>query len=93
MDGNAFLTEDAAFLNLQKYFQEKGKDLNIHQLFVQDPERFKKYRYYFTRPFFFKTIFITQVYSCRRVVNIFYNCCLPTFFEASNLQPRKMVKF
>lgn len=54
MDGNAFLTEDAAFLNLQKYFQEKGKDLNIHQLFVQDPERFKKYRYYFHVPFFKK---------------------------------------
>jgi hypothetical protein len=44
MDGNAFLTEDAAFINLQKYFQEKGKDLNIHQLFVQDPERFNKYK-------------------------------------------------
>lgn len=45
MDGNTFLTEDAAFQNLKKYFEEKGKDLNIHQLFVQDPERFNKYRY------------------------------------------------
>lgn len=44
MDGNTFLTEDAAFQNLKKYFEEKGKDLNIHQLFVQDPERFNKYR-------------------------------------------------
>ncbi|XP_032798467.2 LOW QUALITY PROTEIN: glucose-6-phosphate isomerase [Daphnia magna] len=43
MDGNTFLTEDAAFQNLKKYFEEKGKDLNIHQLFVQDPERFNKY--------------------------------------------------
>uniref|UniRef100_A0A0P5I3W1 Glucose-6-phosphate isomerase n=2 Tax=Daphnia magna TaxID=35525 RepID=A0A0P5I3W1_9CRUS len=43
MDGNTFLTEDAAFQNLKKYFEEKGKDLNINQLFVQDPERFNKY--------------------------------------------------
>ena len=46
MDGKTFLTEDEAFKNLQKYFEEKGKHLNIHQLFLQDPERFQKYRYF-----------------------------------------------
>lgn len=43
MDGKTFLTEDEAFQKLQKYFQEKGKDLNIYQMFQQDPERFKKF--------------------------------------------------
>lgn len=45
MEGKAYLNDDEAFQNLQKYFQEKGKNLNIHQLFAEDPDRFKKYRY------------------------------------------------
>nr|CAG4650814.1 EOG090X02RQ [Simocephalus serrulatus] len=43
MEGKAFLNDDEAFQNLQKYFEEKGKNLKIHQLFVEDPDRFKKY--------------------------------------------------
>lgn len=43
------MTEDEAFQKLQKYFQEKGKDLKISQLFQQDSERFKKFRFGFTR--------------------------------------------
>lgn len=46
MEGKTYLNDDEAFQNLQKYFQEKGKDLKIHQLFSEDPERFKKYRYF-----------------------------------------------
>lgn len=46
MDGNNFLTEDPAYMNLLKYFQEKGRDLNMNQLFQEDPDRFKKYRYH-----------------------------------------------
>nr|CAG4641535.1 EOG090X02RQ [Eurycercus lamellatus] len=43
MDGKSFLTDDSAYQNLLKYFQEKGKNVNINQLFQQDPDRFKKY--------------------------------------------------
>lgn len=45
MDGKSFLTEDSAYQNLLQYFNDTGKNLNINQLFAQDPDRFNKYRY------------------------------------------------
>ena len=46
MEGKSFLTEDIAYQNLLKYFQEKGNKLNMNQLFQEDPDRFKKYKYW-----------------------------------------------
>nr|CAG4649169.1 EOG090X02RQ [Scapholeberis mucronata] len=43
MDGADFLIDDEAYKNLQKYFNEKGNQLLIQQLFLDDPERFEKY--------------------------------------------------
>ena len=45
MEGKSFLTEDAAYLKLLKYFQEKGHKLVMKQLFQEDPDRFNKYKY------------------------------------------------
>jgi hypothetical protein len=44
MDGRGPLTSDAAFLKLKAYFDQHGADINIHQLFNQDPERFNKFQ-------------------------------------------------
>lgn len=45
MEGKAFLTEEAAYKNLQDYYNKNGSKLVINQLFKEDPDRFKKYRY------------------------------------------------
>ncbi len=37
------LTEDPAFYALKKYYDLKGKTLDMRQLFKDDPDRFKKY--------------------------------------------------
>ncbi|XP_022092168.1 glucose-6-phosphate isomerase-like [Acanthaster planci] len=38
-----FLTDDAAWQALQKYYDENGKKLNILEMFKSDPDRFKKF--------------------------------------------------
>nr|CAG4643797.1 EOG090X02RQ [Lepidurus arcticus] len=43
MDGKSFLLEDPAWQALQKHFDSKGKNLNIGQLFQEDPDRFNKF--------------------------------------------------
>lgn len=43
MDVSSYLTDDLAYKKLANYFEEKGKSLNIYQLFQQDSERFKKF--------------------------------------------------
>jgi glucose-6-phosphate isomerase len=43
MDGRGPLTSDAAFVQLKEYFDQHGADINIHDLFNQDPERFNKF--------------------------------------------------
>lgn len=43
MEGKAFLTEEAAYKNLQQYYDSNGSKLNILQMFQQDADRFKKY--------------------------------------------------
>ncbi|XP_063605134.1 glucose-6-phosphate isomerase-like, partial [Penaeus indicus] len=43
MEGKAFLTEEAAYKNLQDYYNKNGSKLVINQLFKEDPDRFKKY--------------------------------------------------
>lgn len=83
MDGNTFLTDDAAFQNLKKYFEEKGKDLNIHQLFVQDSERFNKYRYFIT----------LNLALCVRVPFSKSDFIVYLLPEASSFQPQPMAKF
>lgn len=50
MEGKTFLTEDVAYQNLLKYFQEKGNKLNMNQLFQEDPDRFKKYNLLLSTP-------------------------------------------
>ena len=45
MEGKAFLTEEAAYKNLQQYYNSNGSKLNILQMFQQDEDRFKKYRW------------------------------------------------
>nr|AAA28804.1 glucose-6-phosphate isomerase [Drosophila melanogaster] len=37
------LNQEAAFQKLQEYYDSKGKDLNIKDLFVKDSKRFSKY--------------------------------------------------
>ena len=44
MEGKGPLRQDAAFVKLQDYFQEKGKAINIAKEFASDPERFSKLR-------------------------------------------------
>lgn len=44
MAGKGYLTEEAAYKNLQDYYNANGKKINIPQLFKEDPERFNKYR-------------------------------------------------
>jgi len=44
MDGRGALTADEAFVKLQLYFNQHGKDISINQLFAQDPERFEKFQ-------------------------------------------------
>lgn len=41
------LNQEAAFQKLQEYYDSKGKDLNIKDLFVKDSKRFSKYRWVF----------------------------------------------
>ncbi|XP_047487013.1 glucose-6-phosphate isomerase-like [Penaeus chinensis] len=43
MEGKAYLTEEAAYKNLQDYYNKNGSKLVINQLFKEDPDRFKKY--------------------------------------------------
>lgn len=43
MEGKAFLTEEAAYKNLQDYYNKNGSKLVLNQLFKEDPNRFKKY--------------------------------------------------
>lgn len=45
MEGKAFLTEEAAYKNLQDYYNKNGSKLVLNQLFKEDPNRFKKYRW------------------------------------------------
>jgi len=44
MEGRGALTADEAFVKLQLYFNQHGKDISINQLFAQDPERFEKFQ-------------------------------------------------
>ena len=44
MSALPFLTGEAAWTDLQKYFDEEGAQLNIQKLFEQDPARFDKFR-------------------------------------------------
>ncbi|KAK7084693.1 hypothetical protein SK128_021443 [Halocaridina rubra] len=43
MEGKGFLSEEAAFKNLQDYYNKHGRNINILQMFKEDPERFSKY--------------------------------------------------
>lgn len=45
MEGKGFLTDEAAYKNLQQYYNTNGAKLNILKMFKEDPDRFKKYRY------------------------------------------------
>ena len=44
MDGQGPLSADEAFQKLKAYHADHGKDINIHQLFLQDPQRFEKFQ-------------------------------------------------
>ena len=44
MEGKGPLRQDAAFVKLQEYFAEKGKNINIADELSADPERFSKFR-------------------------------------------------
>lgn len=39
------LTTEPAYQKLQQYFNENGQNINIKNLFENDPARFDKYRY------------------------------------------------
>ena len=41
------LTDEATFQALQQYFNQHGKQINMRQLFKDDPHRFSKYRWAF----------------------------------------------
>ncbi|XP_066968579.1 glucose-6-phosphate isomerase [Macrobrachium rosenbergii] len=43
MEGKGFLTEEASYKALQDYYDKNGKDINILQMFKDDPGRFDKY--------------------------------------------------
>ncbi|XP_025832171.1 glucose-6-phosphate isomerase [Agrilus planipennis] len=43
MEARPFLTSDSAYKKLQEYYNSNGNQININQLFSQDPERFKKF--------------------------------------------------
>ena len=44
MDGRGPLSSDPAFVKLQEHFDAAGKNLNINDLFKEDPDRFKTFR-------------------------------------------------
>nr|CAG4636014.1 EOG090X02RQ [Eubosmina coregoni] len=50
MENSTFLTEDIAYKKLASYYEEKGKFLNIYQLFKEDPDRFQKYSLQLSTP-------------------------------------------
>lgn len=39
------LTTEAVYKKLQDFYKEQGEKINIKDLFAQDAERFKKFRY------------------------------------------------
>lgn len=43
MEGKGYLTEEASYKALQDYYDKNGKDINILQMFKDDPGRFDKY--------------------------------------------------
>lgn len=45
MDPKVNLQQDTAFKKLQDYYSVNAEKINIQQLFQQDPDRFKKFRY------------------------------------------------
>lgn len=44
MEPKIKLTEEAAWKELEAFFNANGKSLNISNLFKEDPDRFQKFR-------------------------------------------------